>query len=318
MKSSQSKNSVAIIVPCYNYGVYLSDALHSIAAQTFHNWECIIIDDGSTDNTKSVASEYCTKDKRFRYLYQENRGLSNARNTGLQNTKSDFIQFLDADDIIEPRKLEVQVNYLNTHADTDLVYGDARYFDSNNPNTHHLGLHGKNTDWMPRVSGRGKTILKHLVKSNFMVVSAPLFSRQLFADNGYFNEELSSHEDWEFWLRCAINGAGFDYLQAENTNALIRTHKKSMSNEVLNMFISNLMVRKHLTSTLDELDLKLINSERVFAYTLKAFLILWKENKLTAINFFIKHLPYQHGVLAFFGGLIKFNYVACRALFTNK
>jgi len=253
MNKANTNSCVSVIVPCYNYGKYLSDALNSIQVQTFQDWECVVVDDGSSDSTRDVVAQFSRVDDRFRYHYQENRGLSGARNTGIRETNGKYIQFLDADDIIESEKLEIQVNYLNRHQDQDLVYGDARFFNTENPEAQYFSFQEGDNDWMPRVSGRGKILLKHLVKSNFMVVSSPLLTRRLVNTNGFFSEDLQSHEDWEFWLRCVINGAYFNYLDAENTFALIRTHDKSMSNESLEMYTSNLAVRKQLASNLKDL-----------------------------------------------------------------
>src|SRR5690606_40203485 len=99
---------VSIIVPCYNYGHYLLETLNSVKSQIFKDWECIIIDDGSTDPTAEVAREATRIDRRFRYYYQENKGLAAARNSGILRSRGEFIQFLDADDFISPNKLRSQ------------------------------------------------------------------------------------------------------------------------------------------------------------------------------------------------------------------
>jgi glycosyltransferase involved in cell wall biosynthesis len=106
---------VSIIVPCYNYGYFLPETLDSILAQSYTKWECIIVDDGSTDNTKDVATTYLITDQRFRYIYQNNRGLSAARNTGIKLSKGSYIQFLDADDLLQEKKLESQICFLEQH-----------------------------------------------------------------------------------------------------------------------------------------------------------------------------------------------------------
>lgn len=97
---------IAVIVPCYNQGKYLSDALDSLLAQTFVDWECIVVDDGSTDNSAAVAKTYVAKDSRIRYVYQKNAGPSAARNKGVALTSAPLIFFLDGDDIILPELLK--------------------------------------------------------------------------------------------------------------------------------------------------------------------------------------------------------------------
>ena len=121
-------NRVSIIVPCYNQAEYLPETLDSVFAQTYSDWECIIVNDGSRDNTEDVVKDYCDKDSRFKYLKQENQGLSMARNNGIRLSSGNYILPLDADDLIAPTYLEKAVNYLESHQDCKLVYCQAEYF----------------------------------------------------------------------------------------------------------------------------------------------------------------------------------------------
>ena len=93
-------HTISVIVPCYQQGEYLSETLNSVLNQTYPYWECIIVNDGSTDNTKEVAALFCQKDNRFHYIEKENQGPSIARNTGINASQGEFILPLDADDII--------------------------------------------------------------------------------------------------------------------------------------------------------------------------------------------------------------------------
>ena len=100
---------VSVIVTCYNQEAFLNESLGSVARQTYRDWECIIIDDGSTDTSAQIAKSWQEKDARFRYFYQENKKVSGARNAGLSKVEGDLIQFLDGDDIFLPTKLEESV-----------------------------------------------------------------------------------------------------------------------------------------------------------------------------------------------------------------
>ena len=91
---------VSVIVPCYNQAQYLDEALQSILNQSFTDWECIVVNDGSKDNTEFISNEWIKKDSRFKYVYQDNGGLSNARNVGIKKAEGEFILPLDADDKI--------------------------------------------------------------------------------------------------------------------------------------------------------------------------------------------------------------------------
>ena len=98
---------ISVIVPCYNQAQYLDECLQSVLDQTYQNWECIIVNDGSPDHTEEVANKWLEKDPRFRYIDKENGGLSSARNAGLKEAKGEWIQFLDCDDKINTISFEL-------------------------------------------------------------------------------------------------------------------------------------------------------------------------------------------------------------------
>ena len=100
---------VTIIVPTYNYGHLIGETLNCLINQVFKDWEAIIIDDGSTDETEKVVLKYTAIDSRIKYSKQENKGVSVARNLGVKLAKGNFIQFLDADDLISPQKINLQL-----------------------------------------------------------------------------------------------------------------------------------------------------------------------------------------------------------------
>ncbi|HBT10064.1 MAG TPA: hypothetical protein DEB18_11535 [Leeuwenhoekiella sp.] len=112
---------ISVIVPCYNQAAYLSETLESVYLQTHKDWECIIINDGSTDATLEVAQQWLDKDPRFKYIYQKNKGLSGARNTGLRAAKGVYIQLLDADDLVNKEKFKTQLQHLE---DSDISVCD--------------------------------------------------------------------------------------------------------------------------------------------------------------------------------------------------
>src|SRR5213595_3267170 len=103
---------VSIVIPTFNYGHFIRQALESVLEQTYGNWECIVVDDGSTDDTSQVVAEVAAVCKKIRYVRQENQGQPAAMNTGLRLCDGEYIQILDADDLLERRKLEKQVGYL--------------------------------------------------------------------------------------------------------------------------------------------------------------------------------------------------------------
>ena len=115
---------VTVIIPTYNQAKYLKDALNSLIDQTFEDWECIIINDGSTDDTGEVIRSYAGKDSRICYVEQANSGLAAARNRGLEKVKGRYIQFLDSDDALHKNKLQLQLALLSQTKELALSYSD--------------------------------------------------------------------------------------------------------------------------------------------------------------------------------------------------
>ena len=111
---------ISVVIPAYNAEQFLDETLESVLSQTYENWECIIVNDGSTDNTESVVKKWCEKDARFRYFYKENSGASDTRNLGIKEARGEYIAFLDADDLYMPNFLKVCLENL-VEKDVDLV-----------------------------------------------------------------------------------------------------------------------------------------------------------------------------------------------------
>ena len=111
---------ISVIIPAYNAEQFLDETLESVLSQTYENWECIIVNDGSTDNTEEIAKKWCKKDSRFRYFYKENSGASDTRNLGIKEARGEYIALLDADDLYMPNCLEVCLDIL-VKKEVDLV-----------------------------------------------------------------------------------------------------------------------------------------------------------------------------------------------------
>lgn len=183
MISAMEKGKVSVIVPCYNQAQYLPETLDSVLAQTYQNWECVIINDGSPDNTESIAKEYLGKDKRFKYLKQENMGLPAARNTGIANSHGEYILPLDADDLILPTYIEKAVNHFSQVPETKLVYSRAELF----------GV--QIYEWiLPQYS------FNTLLWKNCIFCSAIYRRNDYDATDGYNPNMKHGLEDWDFWL----------------------------------------------------------------------------------------------------------------------
>lgn len=124
--------TLSIITPCYNQAHYLPETLQSVLEQTYSDWECLIVNDGSPDNTEEVAMEWCRKDNRFKYLKKENGGLSDARNFGIRRSVGTYILVLDSDDKISKDYASEAISVLEKDSSVKLVSCKAMLFDGDN------------------------------------------------------------------------------------------------------------------------------------------------------------------------------------------
>jgi glycosyltransferase involved in cell wall biosynthesis len=258
-----NKPLVNVIVPTYNYGHFIEETLECLCAQTYQNWECLVVDDGSTDDTAERVSRFIERDPRFRFLRQANAKQAAAKNNGLRNSAGQYIQFLDADDLIEPQKFEKQVEYLEAHPEVDIFYGSMRYFGSENPAERLYWIWGENKPWMPEVSGRGKEVLTALVRHNIMVINSPLIRRSVVDKVGPFDDRLPPAEDWDYWLRCAAAGMRFEFNDAPGTLALVRYHTSSSSSDRRSMYASMKLIRQKIKELTDDEEILVLNREQM-------------------------------------------------------
>lgn len=247
---------VSIIVPSFQQGKYLNDTLKSVQQQTFTNWECLIINDGSTDETETIALKFCKEDTRFKYFSQDNSGVSIARNLGLQKAVGNFIQFLDGDDLLQPNKLMAQVNFLQTNNQVDIIYGSSRYFFDGREKElypiHYLG-------WAPAIEMCyiDTQQIAVMVSSNVAAICATLYRRKIFDVVKQFQSIV--YEDWLFHIECALNNFTFHFERQDDAFCLIRMteqsqmarHTKENANtNQFNIALNNLLEIHHYQSPL--------------------------------------------------------------------
>lgn len=257
-----SQPLVSVIIPTYNYARYITDALRSVQAQTHTNWECIVVDDGSTDDTAEVVARLRAEDARIQYVRQDNARQAAARNNGIRRARGDFFQFLDADDLIEPEKIEGQLRALRNDAETDVVYSDIRYFDSENPTDIRRTAIAGEEPWMPGISGSGKDFLMRLVRNNIMPINAPLLPRAMIEKVGFFDEGLTPVEDWAYHIRCAAAGARYRFQDWEGIRPLVRTHPESSSSDPRRMLRAEILMRRTIRAVLEDESVIQLNENR--------------------------------------------------------
>lgn len=208
---------VSIIVPCYNQAQYLHEALQSVFDQTYENWECIIVNDGSPDNTEEVVEKWLKLDSRFNYVFQENGGLSSARNFGISQATGEFILPLDADDKIAVNYTKLAIEAFNKNPSLKVVYCKAEKF-------------GDETgEWkLPSFS------IYDLYHFNMIFCSALFKKKDWEFVGGYDVNMIYGLEDWEFWIailkneggvKC-LNEVGFYYRIRKNSMARIINNKQ--------------------------------------------------------------------------------------------
>lgn len=181
---------ISIITPTFNRAGYLSMAIESVLAQTTDNFEMLIVDDGSEDNTREVVEAFQATDPRIRYFYQANQGQSIARNRGVQEAKGEFICFLDSDNAWYPHKLERSISEFEAHPDADVVYSDYMVIDEKGQEL------GPNR--MKRYSG---FITAELLRDNFVTINTTMTRKACFDELGGFEPEDRLAEDYGLWLR---------------------------------------------------------------------------------------------------------------------
>lgn len=253
MEDRKDYSLVSIIVPCYNYGHLLSETLDSIQSQTYTKWECLVIDDGSSDNTSEIARSYQQKDCRFIYLYKKNGGVASARNFGLKHATGSWVQFLDADDLLTPDKIKLQLSFLEEHPHVNIVNVQPLYFTAAKPGKFYLRSSFKNKKWIPELKNVfGFYVLEYLLQKNILAVSAPLINKELIDGGLYFDETLRTMEDWDFWLRCALSGAVFSYLDIGENTTLIRVQPDSLSKDYVRMSNDELLIRQRIDQQLTD------------------------------------------------------------------
>ncbi len=183
---------VSIIIPCYNYARFISETLQCVLDQSYTNWECIIINDGSIDNTEEIVLQWTKKDQRFIYFSKENSGVSDTRNLGIRNSKGIYILPLDADDKISKTYIEEAVQILDSKNEITVVYSEAEFFGAQK---------GK---WkLPDFS------YDELLSRNIVFCSA-IFRKEMFDKTPGYNTNMHAGlEDWDFWLTFMEHGATF-------------------------------------------------------------------------------------------------------------
>ena len=230
MADYESKSLISIIVPVYNVEKYLRECLDSIMSQTYQNFECLLINDGSPDNSADICKEYVSKDPRFRYIEKENGGVSSARNLGLEHSKGEYITFIDSDDWVDLDYLEVLHSKIKEY-NTDFVISSYKKFDMDEDCFY---LHIWDQDYYERI-WTSQELLSQLPNlenydGSYTVSWGKLFKRSIF-DEILFNEQRKFGEDFECSFKLYLSMTSCLYIHKALYN--YRLHSESMLGQVV-------------------------------------------------------------------------------------
>lgn len=197
---------VSVIIPAYNAEKFIAQTIDSVISQTYSNWELIVVNDGSTDNTLHIVQTYSNNDHRISFISKPNTGVSDTRNTGIAKAKGDYIGLLDADDVWLPINLEKKITVLKENPSIDFVFSNMYQADKNLENQ------------TPAPAGKDSNILEDLLLWNGEVIPGPcsnLVVRKKCFDSGIkFNPTLTTIADQNLTVQLAMKYKG--KLIAEN------------------------------------------------------------------------------------------------------
>lgn len=267
---------ISVIVPIYNGEAFLAETIVSVLNQTYKNWELLLIDDGSDDNSSSICNAFVAKDDRIKYHYKENGGQASARNLGIKLSKGSWVALLDADDVWDALKLEKQVNALKKHPTVEFCYTNTSAFKNDltneveNKDQYHYGL------------SPTRKLFSIVFSENFISNSSALFKKSVLDKVGLYDEaeQVRGTEDWDLLLRVLKNES---YAYGLKDKLIFyRLHEGGIHNQSIRMLTGKAIVySRYENSEIIPRLLKLKQYRYVYRELLNA---LWEENKTDLIK----------------------------------
>jgi glycosyltransferase involved in cell wall biosynthesis len=263
--------TVSVIIPTYQSAKYVSGAIESVLAQTYRDFELIVVDDGSTDETSAVLQPY--RDS-INVIQQNNQGLSTARNTGIRHAQGQFLAFLDSDDLWFPQKLEKQMALFTSNDHIGLVFSDVEYFEGSH--TYKRTCFSVNPPFHDAVT-------RPLFENNFVPMPTAMIRLKALEDQLiWFDPRLTSCEDYDLWLRIS------EFWQADYSSEVLARYRISsaqMSANKERMIANLIQVRKAALSrpaTRHQISPDLISSVYLRLYLVMARIRLSQANRQAA------------------------------------
>lgn len=213
------KPLVSIVIPAYNAEKYLEQTIQSVLDQTYSNWELIVVDADSEDDTARVAKTFVARDKRIFYFLRERDGIASGRNAGIEKARGKYIAFLDADNIFLPKKLELQVDYLESHHECGVCYSKILHFYDGKPDIFYENKNEKPFN--------GEDLLRECLRRNFINVLSVLVRKSVFDAHGAFKQGWQACDEQYVWVNLAYHRVVFSYL--DEVVGFLRLHRTSDS-----------------------------------------------------------------------------------------
>jgi len=279
-RAMESKPLVTVITPTYNREQFLRQAIDSVLAQTMFDFELIVVDDGSTDNSWETLAEYKVKDNRIRTFWQPNQGQSVARNHALAEARGDYICFLDSDNYWPVDKLQQQLTVLEKNPTVDVVYGDIITIDKDGSET------SRNN--MTRYSG---PIAKWMLRDNCVSMNTAIARRKCFDQMGGMSGQRRVADDYDLWLKFS---ASYQFLYVPAFWAYYRVMDDQISSDKTARFDSNeAIIHSFRKSYPNAVSAAEFNAGFAIFYVRKARYLASVGRKKEAFRVFFKALGYR-------------------------
>lgn len=223
---------VSVIIPVFNREHLIAESLESVKAQSFENWECIVVDDGSTDNTEKIVRRFTENDSRFRFYrrYADRlKGANSCRNIGFEKAKGKYIKFLDSDDLLTPDCLEKQVKILEINSKVQVCFSYGRYFNSQTVELEEL--------WSRNVEYHDY-LLGHITNQIRWQTADPLWRKSFFKDPP-FKEGLMNSQEWLMHGEALLRLKNEEIFNMKETFTLIRRGNLRMSSSQSSKYYRN-------------------------------------------------------------------------------
>ena len=219
---------VSIIIPTFNRADLIIETLDSVLAQTYTNWECIVVDDGSTDQTVRIIEKFTTNDTRIKF-YQRNRepkGAPTCRNMGLEHARGMYVIYLDSDDLLAPFCLSQRTELFNQHSNCDFIVIKSMLFDN----------HPTDAKFYWNIETEEDDLLRFLRMDALWQTSGPIYKRDYMIQMKGFNEDLPFWQDFDLHLRCLMNNANYNKFFDLPADVYIRKGRNDTISRKISLF----------------------------------------------------------------------------------